>query len=52
MKCQTNSGQEILSPVVPSFQCDEKKIAKFLSKLPKNDFSRKIIDFDTFTKIA
>ena len=33
-------------------QCDQKKIAKCLQKLPKNDFSRKIIDFDTFTKIA
>ena len=26
-------------------QCDQKKIAKCLQKLPKNDFSRKIIDF-------
>ena len=33
-------------------QCDQKKIAKCLLKLPKNDFTRKIKDFDTFTKIA
>ena len=33
-------------------QCDQKKIAKCPSKLPKNDFTRKMIDFDTFTKIA
>ena len=28
------------------------KIAKYLEKLPKNDFIRKIIDFNTSTKIA
>ena len=33
-------------------QCDQKKIAKCLSKLPKNDFTRKMIDFDAFTKNA
>ena len=33
-------------------QCDQKKIAKCLLKLPKNDFTRKIKDFGTFTKIA
>ena len=33
-------------------QCDQKKIAKSLQKLPKNDFTRKIKDFDTITKIA
>ena len=33
-------------------QCDQIKIAKFLQKLPKNDFARKMIDFGTFTKIA
>ena len=33
-------------------QCDQKKIAKCLQKLPKNDFTRKMIDFNTFTKIA
>ena len=27
------------------------KIAKCLEKLPKNDFTTKMIDFDTFTKI-
>ena len=31
-------------------QCDQKKIAKFLLNLPKNDFTRKMRDFDTFTK--
>ena len=33
-------------------QCDQEKIAKCLLKLPKNDFTRKMNDFDTFTKIA
>ena len=33
-------------------QCVQKKIAKFLFKLPKNDFTRKMIDFDTPTKFA
>ena len=33
-------------------QCDQIKIAKCLLKLPKNDLTRKMIDFDTFTKIA
>ena len=33
-------------------QCDQKKINKCLQKLPQNDFTRKMIDFDTFTKIA
>ena len=34
-------------------QCDQKKkVAKSLSKLPKNDFTRKNKDFDTYTKIA
>ena len=28
------------------------KTAKCLQKLPKNDFNRKMIDFDTFTSIA
>ena len=32
-------------------QCDQIKIAKCLEKLPKNDFSRKMNDFDAFTKI-
>ena len=33
-------------------QCDQKKIAKYISKVPKNDFTRKIKDFDIFTKFA
>ena len=33
-------------------QCDQKKIAKCVLKLPKNDFTRKMIDFDPFTQIA
>ena len=32
-------------------QFDQIKIAKCLEKLPKNDFSRKMNDFDAFTKI-
>ena len=36
---------------VGRWQCDQ-KIAKGLLKLPKNDFTRKIKDFDTFSKIA
>ena len=30
----------------------KKKIAKCLLKLPKNNFTRKMKDFDTITKIA
>ena len=37
---------------VATVQYDQKKIAKCLQKLPKNDFTRKMIYFDTFTKIA
>ena len=33
-------------------QCDQIKIAKCLYELPKNDFTIKMIDFNTFTKIA
>jgi len=33
-------------------QCDQIKIAKCLQKLPKNDFTRKMNDFEAFTKIA
>ena len=33
-------------------QCDQIKIAKCLKKLPKNDFTRKMIDFNAFTKIG
>ena len=36
---------------VVSSQCDQKKITKCLLKFPKNDFIRKMIDFDTFTKM-
>ena len=35
-----------------SVQCDQIKIAKFLQKLPKKDFTGKMLDFDNFTKIA
>ena len=31
-------------------QCDQKKSPNFYKKLPKSDFTRKIIDFDTFRK--
>ena len=37
---------------LPESIFDQKKIAKCLTKLPKNDFTWKITDFDTFTKIA
>ena len=33
-------------------QCDQKKSPIDYKKLPKIDFTRKVIDFDTFTKIA
>ena len=33
-------------------QCDQIKIAKCLQKLPKNDFTGKLNDFDIFIKIA
>ena len=32
-------------------QCDQKKIAKCLKKLPKNDFPIKMTDFENFTKM-
>ena len=44
--------QKITETGLGGVQCDQKKIAKCLQKLPKNDFTRKMIDFDTFTKIA
>ena len=33
-------------------QCDQKKIDKCLNKLPKNDYTRKIIDFNIFKKLS
>ena len=36
---------------VRSYQCDQKKVANYLLKLPKNDFTRKLKFFDTFTKL-
>ena len=45
--------ENMLIPIDHScYQCDQKKIAKCLKTLPKNDFTRKMIDFDIFTKIA
>ena len=38
------------SPFMGNIQCDQIKIAKCLYKLPKNDFTRKMNDFATFTK--
>ena len=32
-------------------QCDQKKIAKCLQKLPKNDFTRKMIDLTPLQKM-
>ena len=34
------------------WQCDQIKIAKCLKKFPKNGFSRKMIYFDTYTKLT
>ena len=49
-------GMGLLKTPLPQLmtcqQCNQKKIAKCLKKLPKNDFTRKMIAFDTFTKIA
>ena len=42
----------IIANLPADHQCDQKKIAKCLLKLPKNEFTREIIDFDTFTKIV
>ena len=33
-------------------QCDQKKSPNVYKKLPKNDFTRKMKDFYTFTKFA
>ena len=33
-------------------QCDQKKSPNIYKKLPKNDFTRKMIDFNTVTKIS
>ena len=33
-------------------QFDQKKIANCLQKLPKKDFTRKMNDFDIFTKLS
>ena len=43
---------KLLSKVCVLRSVTRKKIAKCLQKLPKYDFSRKMIDFDTFTKNA
>ena len=32
-------------------QCDQKKSPNVYKKLPKNDFTRKMINFDTVTKL-
>ena len=40
--------QKVGSIIIARRQCDQKKIAKCLQKLPKNDFTRKMIYFDTF----
>ena len=34
-----------------TIQCDQKKIAKCLSKLPKNDYTRKIQTLTTLQKL-
>ena len=50
--CQRCHQGACVGSFVSQLQCDQKKIAKCLLKLPKNDFTRKIIDFDTIIKIA
>ena len=37
---------------VPGLQSDQKKIAKCLQKVAQDDCTKKMIDFDTSTKIA
>ena len=32
-------------------KCNQKRIIKCLKKLPKNEFTRKMIDFNSFTKL-
>ena len=49
--CRKKHRNEFSEMYAPD-QCDQKKIAKCLYKLPKNHFTGKMIDFDTFTKIA
>ena len=46
-KCNKHKGTN-----VDNKQCDQKKSPNVYKKLPKNDFTRKMKDFDTFTKIA
>ena len=36
---------------LPPYQCDQKKIAKSLKKLPKYDFTRKMIDLTPLQKL-
>ena len=50
--CGDNVDVEFYRPNVGIVQCDQIKIAKCLFKLTINDFTRKMIDFDTITKIA
>ena len=42
--------QKVSSLHLHGVQCDQRKIAKCPKKLPKNNFTRKIKDFGTYTK--
>ena len=49
--------EELCLPIGPSSpftkdQCDQKKSPNVYKSCPKNDFTRKVIDLETFTKIA
>ena len=50
--CPVDHMRSIFLFYLSTRQCDQKKIAKSLPKLPKKDFTGKMKDFDTFTKIA
>ena len=52
MQLLFNLAKDYLMQYATWVQCDQIKIAKFLLKLPKNIFTRNMIDFDTFTKNA
>ena len=47
-----NASNKVLRKNWSSWPVWPEKIPKCLLKLPKNDFTRKIIDSDTFSKIA
>ena len=47
-----NHGPLVLkATALPTEQCDQKKSPNVYKKLPKNDFMRKMIDFNTLQKL-